>query len=260
MEMQKTLFPTFEKEFSDLVEVNELENGENIEHGQDAQDDAKPTPSGAQIDEILLYSLVKEIYLGEFSAAESSTDLLDKYMSQALPLLSLPQVHSSIDFEASTHTTYTLLSGLIQKLTSTKPKDKESFTIYQDHDFSDAITVKDMLLRLEQQIRTLLQEFEEHPALLRIIEVIQRILSFSISSPVMKFLTGLEFLLKEAQNWETYASSHVSLKSHLCEITNVIIKWRKSELNCWPQLLRKSEEKVGCVFTRKLILGSEQRD
>ena len=69
--------------------------------------------------------------------------------------------------------------------------------------------------------------------------------SLSVNVPVMKVLTGLEYILKKAQvhscllvagecvllqDWEAYASSKVSLAVHLTEITNLVIEWRKKEL------------------------------
>jgi len=44
-----------------------------------------------------------------------------------------------------------------------------------------------------------LREWPKHPVLTNLILIIKRILSFSITSPLMKFITGLELLLSKAQ-------------------------------------------------------------
>lgn len=70
-------------------------------------------------------------------------------------------------------------------------------------------------------------------------------MSFSLDAPLMKFLVGLELLLKTSQEWEVNAASHVSLHESLTDITKLIIRWRKLELETWPQLLeRKKRGKV----------------
>lgn len=89
--------------------------------------------------------------------------------------------------------------------------------------------------------------------------VIERILAFSLSSPLAKFLNGLEILLSKSQvggnkaiyvksimcfsyymrlrvvvvfsqDWENNASRTVSLRNELETITQLIIQWRKLEL------------------------------
>ncbi|XP_010137971.1 PREDICTED: midasin-like, partial [Buceros rhinoceros silvestris] len=63
--------------------------------------------------------------------------------------------------------------------------------------------------------------------------VMDRIRSFPLSSPLSKFLNGLEILLAKAQDWEENASRALSLRKHLDLVTQLIIQWRRLELNCW---------------------------
>lgn len=60
----------------------------------------------------------------------------------------------------------------------------------------------------------LLQEWPENPILLQILNISKRILKFSISSPLMKIVSGLEILLKKAQEWESFASKKISLQGY----------------------------------------------
>lgn len=45
----------------------------------------------------------------------------------------------------------------------------------------------------------LLSAYPEHPVLNNIVVIIKRITSFSVHSPIMKFVHGLELLLEKAQ-------------------------------------------------------------
>jgi midasin len=46
----------------------------------------------------------------------------------------------------------------------------------------------------------------------------------------MKILSGLEYVLKKAQDWEAYASSGVSLYGQLEALSQLILDWRRLEL------------------------------
>ncbi|XP_010790202.1 midasin-like [Notothenia coriiceps] len=67
--------------------------------------------------------------------------------------------------------------------------------------------------------------------------VIERIQTFTLASPLAKFLNGLEILLSKAQDWENNASRSVSLRKELEAVTQLIIQWRKLELSFWSSSL-----------------------
>lgn len=58
-------------------------------------------------------------------------------------------------------------------------------------------------------------------------------MGFPVTSPVIRFLTGLEIVLTKGQEWERNAHSGVSLSVQLEALTQQIIAWRKQELQCW---------------------------
>ena len=66
--------------------------------------------------------------------------------------------------------------------------------------------------------------------MLQLITIVERIRMFPATSPLMKFVNGLEMILAKAQEWQQVAAKHVSLSNHLEMITHVIIQWRKLEL------------------------------
>ncbi|XP_046844513.1 midasin-like isoform X2 [Xenia sp. Carnegie-2017] len=123
-------------------------------------------------------------------------------------------------------------------------KRGEEYDIYHDSNLKETVKVVPILLRFKTRLEQLLVEWPEHPTLAQLCQTIERILSFSVTSPVMKILNGLEILLKYSQEWECNASRHVSIRINLNEVTQMIIQWRKLELRCWSSLLRVCEVNV----------------
>lgn len=81
--------------------------------------------------------------------------------------------------------------------------------------------------------------------LLQLIEVTQRILSFPVTSPVMKILTGLEVLLRKAQ-----VSKLVSIESVRCVFTRLFL-WREMFV------ILVLVEVVEVVFSRLILNGAD---
>uniref|UniRef100_A0A3P9MDK6 Midasin n=1 Tax=Oryzias latipes TaxID=8090 RepID=A0A3P9MDK6_ORYLA len=119
------------------------------------------------------------------------------------------------------------LHGL--EVTSEGPYD-----FYQHPNMSEARLCLPVLEQLSQEVKQRLRDWPEHPALLMV--VMERILTFSLDSPLAKFLNGLEILLSKAQDWENNASRALSLRKELEAVTQLIIQWRKLEL-CWSSSL-----------------------
>jgi midasin len=67
--------------------------------------------------------------------------------------------------------------------------------------------------------------------------IVERILNFPLTSPVSRFLAGLELLLDKMHEWEENAHSGVSLAALWKSVTDQIGNWRKLELQCWKDSL-----------------------
>lgn len=91
--------------------------------------------------------------------------------------------------------------------------------------------------KLQRQIEVLQSQQAYRPTTCQLTQLVDRILSFPVTSPVIKFLTGLELLLEKAQEWESNAARHVSMATQLGEVSAQILEWRKLELSCWRQCL-----------------------
>ncbi|XP_025949160.1 midasin [Dromaius novaehollandiae] len=107
------------------------------------------------------------------------------------------------------------------------------YDFYQHPNIQQVRQCQPVLDNFAKVVNRLLQEWPEHPVLLQLLVVMDRIQSFPLSSPLSKFLNGLEILLAKAQDWEENASRALSLRKHLDLVTQLIIQWRRLELNCW---------------------------
>jgi len=83
---------------------------------------------------------------------------------------------------------------------------------------------------LSHRLLELLLEFAGNALLEQLLKIVRRILSFPVTSPLMKILTGLEFLHGKINDWEANASKQVSLYSHMEKIGRLIGRWRRLEL------------------------------
>jgi midasin (ATPase involved in ribosome maturation) len=114
---------------------------------------------------------------------------------------------------------------------------------FQRHDFyrhanvAEAKGVISVLAKFDERLTEFLEQWPEHMQLLHLSALCQRIIKFPITSPIPKFMTGLEMILSQSENWEKYACKSASLKKEMELITNLIIHWRKLELQSWRQLL-----------------------
>ncbi|NXW51222.1 MDN1 protein, partial [Nyctiprogne leucopyga] len=107
------------------------------------------------------------------------------------------------------------------------------YDFYQHPNIQQVRQCQPVLDNFAKEVNGLLQEWPEHPVLVQLLVVMDRIRSFPLSSPLSKFLNGLEILLAKSQDWEENASRALSLRKHLDLVTQLIIQWRRLELNCW---------------------------
>ncbi|KAK2856665.1 hypothetical protein Q5P01_005400 [Channa striata] len=111
------------------------------------------------------------------------------------------------------------------------------YDFYQQPNMTEALLCLPVLDQLRVAVKQRLDDWPEHPALVQLTVVMERIMSFSLANPLAKFLNGLEILLSKAQDWENNASRSVSLRKELHAVTQLIIQWRKLELSCWSSSL-----------------------
>ncbi|XP_041350636.1 midasin-like [Gigantopelta aegis] len=267
----KSSFPTFEKDFSDVAGPKGLEDS-NTE---------LPTEGDSlsvELPEVITLVEMREIHKTHHQVFTqmTSTDWIAKvkpsqclsrgHVNPALMSYSVAATlgklsHGCLDSSIDSHLLggHLLISGSVQStvhqsleieadIDSSKddPLRKiptEYYDVYRDPNISEVVQCRPVLDRFCVRVSELQSEWPDHPTLKQLQLIVKRIMSFSVTSPVMRFLTGLELLLEKSQDWEANAASHVSMTTQLTELTSLIIQWRKLELSCWHRSLDTEVEK-----------------
>lgn len=100
------------------------------------------------------------------------------------------------------------------------------------------------LERLMARATQLLTAFPGHPILIGIGKVCDKVCKFDLmATPIGKVMTGLEVILRQAQDWEQHASDRVRLGVSLQEIGQLVARWRKRELESWSKLIRSRQDR-----------------
>nr|XP_036870003.1 midasin [Manis javanica] len=248
----RKLFPPHEKDFADILVEPTLEE-KPAPDGQEeeaAPDPAVLSQSSMQavmlIHQQLCLSFARSLWYQQTSPPHEAKHYLSLFLScyqtgSALVTHFYPLMGVELDDQllgsqllACTLSHNTLFGEATSDLT-VKPDGPYDF--YQHPNVPEAWHCQPVLQGFSEAVGQLLQDWPEHPVLEQLLVVMDRIRSFPLSSPISKFLNGLEILLAKAQDWEENASRALSLRKHLNLVSQMIIRWRKLELNCWSMSL-----------------------
>ncbi|XP_023948089.2 midasin [Bicyclus anynana] len=94
-----------------------------------------------------------------------------------------------------------------------------------------------LLYKVRESTAELLEQWPDFPTLKDIIVIVDRILSFPTTSPVSRFLTGLELLRDKLEEWNKNAHKGNNLIDVSLSVGQQIINWRKLEMNNWKECL-----------------------
>lgn len=115
---------------------------------------------------------------------------------------------------------------------------------------SEVVKACSPLRLLMTRTSQLLTAFPGHSILLAIGQAAEHVSKLDLSTTsVGKAMTGLELILRKAQEWEQHASARLKFGVALQEISQLIANWRRLELSSWPQLLSHREN----LFVRRSI-------
>ncbi|KAH8914454.1 hypothetical protein BT69DRAFT_1357891 [Atractiella rhizophila] len=95
---------------------------------------------------------------------------------------------------------------------------------------------------LRQRLSSLLAEFPEQVVLEHLRDRCDDILRLYIDTPIMRILTKLEQLLLDLEDWEKYADKAHSLEYFRSDLIQLVLSWRRLELQSWSALLSKEEK------------------
>ncbi|KAK6125035.1 hypothetical protein DH2020_041213 [Rehmannia glutinosa] len=111
-----------------------------------------------------------------------------------------------------------------------------AYNFYKDSNSPMMAKLVEPVSLLKQRILVLLKEWDDHPALQKIIEVIDMILALPLDTSLAKALSALEFLLNRVRIvQETVAK--FPLSDQLEPIFSLVSSWHKLEFESWPALL-----------------------
>ncbi|RLN63377.1 hypothetical protein BBP00_00004192 [Phytophthora kernoviae] len=113
---------------------------------------------------------------------------------------------------------------------------------HRDPLVKEVVLVAEPLQQLMVKVQSLLAMWPDHAILQQIVLIADRIRNFEISSPLVRTLTGVELLLRKAQEWEAYAAKAYSISDELGTLSSLVTRWRKLELYSWPHLLYVKEK------------------
>ncbi|XP_057678283.1 midasin isoform X2 [Corythoichthys intestinalis] len=248
-------FPQFDKDFVDMS----LPSLENPTDAEVKEDDAKEVLDEScflsttamntvtQIHQDLCLNYAQSLWYQNRSSNCRSNNYIKALISSfqiAAPMMA--QFYHLIDAEVNQQLTGSelLLSLILQNTVQGSPGSdflvhsvEGPYDFYHHPNMSEARLCLPVLEQLRIAVKQRLEDWLEHPVLVQLIVVIERIMNFSLSCPLPKFLNGLEILLSKAQDWENNASRAVSLQNNMTQVTQLIIKWHKLELNCWSSSL-----------------------
>ncbi|CAK6975580.1 Hypothetical predicted protein [Scomber scombrus] len=249
-------FPQFDKDFEDITSQPSLEGpadaGLQEEEAQEESNESGFLSPAAintlvQIHQSLCLGYAQSLWYQSTAPANHSKEHIKALVSSyqiAAPVMS--RFYHLIDVELDQQLTGSelLLSALLQNTVqgSGGPDglavtSEGAYDFYQQPNMSEARLCLPVLEQLSVAVKQRLEDWPEHPALIQLTVVVERIMAFTLASPLAKFLNGLEILLSKAQDWENNASRSVSLRKELEPVTQLIIQWRKLELNCWSSSL-----------------------
>ncbi|KAG0336802.1 hypothetical protein BG004_007894 [Podila humilis] len=117
-----------------------------------------------------------------------------------------------------------------------------TYDFYKNQNVAEAVRIVPILQKLRFRLRGVLSVWSDHAILESLIELCDKLLAFSMDSPVAKLLTGIEVLLQKTEDWEINASREYSIKVNQEELTTLIVSWRQLELTCWPKLLETQDK------------------
>ena len=105
----------------------------------------------------------------------------------------------------------------------------------------EAKTAIPAIQALLRRTKTLVEAWPGNHVLLDIISCADRVLRMKASCSMFHMLSAVENLTRVCQLWEQVASKELRLEKEISTLSKLIVKWRKFEVDCWPDLLAYQE-------------------
>lgn len=119
----------------------------------------------------------------------------------------------------------------------------KDYNIYTNPNLAEALRLRSVVEDTKSRVEGILQVWPEHATLHNIVMASEELLSSRHSDPLAKYLTKAEQLHAYVAEWQTVASSEVTLAAHYNDLTSLLVSWRRLELSTWARLLDIELEK-----------------
>ncbi|ONI15461.1 hypothetical protein PRUPE_3G044200 [Prunus persica] len=116
------------------------------------------------------------------------------------------------------------------------------YNIYKDPNAPKMYEMVNLLTALKQQIHSLLNEYEEHHELQRILDSVEMLLNIPMSTSLAKALSGLQFLINKLRLLQENGS-RFAFSDQVKPICDLVLLWQRMELESWPALLDEVQDR-----------------
>ncbi|CAL4925261.1 unnamed protein product [Urochloa decumbens] len=197
------------------------------------------------------------------SEAQKIQSFIESYELGTIILKDLPELTCSM-FDEKLMPEHLFRVCLEYRQTFATSLDCSCYNAYKDPNPSVMFKMVEPLTLLQEKVRKYLEEWPDHPGLMKILDTVASLLAMPLSMPISKALLGLQLLVGKAQTLQEN-DSKFCLKDHLPPIFLLVYSWQRLELDCWPLLLKEVQEKydtdaVKLWFPLRALLTSTDDD
>ncbi|OAF71458.1 hypothetical protein A3Q56_00777 [Intoshia linei] len=118
------------------------------------------------------------------------------------------------------------------------------FNIFHDPCPKESIRVKSLVSKVKIFVDNLIEMWPDNQILVDILKISNKIMSFDVNFPLMKFVSALDILLLKIEQWEIVACKEASLREYYSNLANVLLELHKMEMVYWKNLLDIAESKI----------------
>ncbi|KAL6643149.1 hypothetical protein ACP70R_021330 [Stipagrostis hirtigluma subsp. patula] len=177
----------------------------------------------------------------QISDAQKVQSFIESYELGTRILKDLPELACSV-FDERLMPEHLFRVCLEYQQTCAPSFDCRAYNAYKDPNPSMLFRMVEPLRTLRAKVEFYLDEWPDHPGLLKILDIIASLLAMPLSTPLSKALLGLQLLAGKAQTLQENDSKFF-LKDHLPPIFSLVYSWQRLELDCWPVLLEEVQQK-----------------
>ncbi|RCV42665.1 hypothetical protein SETIT_9G233700v2 [Setaria italica] len=177
----------------------------------------------------------------QISDAQKIQSFIESYELGTRILKDLPELTCSM-FDEKLMPEHLFRVCLEYQRTSATSLNCSGYNAYKDPNPFVMFKMVEPLTTLKKEVTNYLNEWPDHPGLLKILDTIASLLAMPLSTSISKALLGLQLLAVKVQTLQENDSKFF-LKGHLPPIFMLVYSWQRLELDCWPLLLEELQEK-----------------